>query len=105
VEALLRLGDSEAMLVARELANHPNPSVRGGVAQAIGQARSNAGLPLLDRLRQDLQPQPRLMAARALGTLSTRDLIPTIRQAMQDSDAAVRLTAAGSLLQGLHHTK
>jgi HEAT repeat protein len=75
------------------------------VAQAIGQARSKAGLPLLDRLRQDLQPQPRLMAARALGNLSTRDAIPTLRHAMQDGDAAVRLTAAGSLLQGLYRPK
>ena len=48
VEGLLRLGDAEAVLVARELSQHPDPSIRSAVAQAIGQSRYKGGVPLLD---------------------------------------------------------
>ncbi|MER3424687.1 MAG: hypothetical protein C4293_17150, partial [Nitrospiraceae bacterium] len=37
IEGLLRLGDSKVILVATELAKHPDPSVRGATAQALGQ--------------------------------------------------------------------
>ncbi len=99
VEGLLRLGDSEATLIAADLAKHPDPSVRSAAAQALGQARSKHVLPLLDLLRQDLQPQPRLMAVRALGKLSGEDAIQLLKKSLQDSDVAVRIAAAGGLLQ------
>ena len=105
VEGLLRIGDAEATLVARELSKHADPSIRSAVAQAIGLSRYKQGTPLLDLLRQDLQPQPRLMSARALGRMSRRDAVPVLKPMLQDSDAAVRVTAAGSLLQVLRQTK
>jgi HEAT repeat protein len=105
VEGLLRVGDREASLVARELSRHADPSIRGAVAQAIGLSRYTQGVPLLDLLRQDLQPQPRLMAARALGKMTRREALPVLKLMLQDSDTAVRVTAAGSLLQVLRQPK
>jgi len=105
VEGLLRLGDAEAVLVARELSQHPDPSIRSAVAQAIGQSRYKGGVPLLDLLRQDLQPQPRLTAARALGKMERRTATPVLKTLLQDSDPAVRVTAAGSLTQVLRQSK
>jgi HEAT repeat protein len=105
VEGLLRIGDGEASLVARELSKQADPSVRSAVAQAIGQSRYKQGIPLLDFLRQDLQPQPRLMAARALGKMPHRQALPILRPMLQDSDTAVRVTAAGSVLQTLRPAK
>ena len=101
LEGLLRIRDGEASLVARELSKHPDPSIRSAVAQAIGQARYLQGVPLLDLLRQDLQPQPRLMAARALGKMPPQEALPILKRMLQDSDTAVRVTAAGSMLHTL----
>ncbi|MCE7977799.1 MAG: HEAT repeat domain-containing protein, partial [Nitrospira sp. NTP1] len=59
---------------------------------------SNA-LPILENLLRDQQPLPRLMAARALGKSPLKSLIPAAKIGLQDSDAAVRITSAGSLLR------
>lgn len=105
VEGLLRIGDAEAALVARELTKHANPSIRSAVAQAIGLSRYKPGISLLDLLRQDLQPQPRLMAARALGRMARREALPVLKPMLQDSDAAIRVTAAGSVLHVLRQSR
>ena len=48
-------------------------------------------------LLQDQQPLPRLMAAKALGKVSG-PVIPILLKGLHDSDEAVRIAAAGSLL-------
>jgi HEAT repeat protein len=105
LEGLLRIGDTDAALVARELSKHADPSIRGAVAQAIGLSRYKPGIPLLDFLRQDLQPLPRLMAARALGRMARREALPVLKAMLQDSDTAVRVTAAGSVLHVLRQAR
>ncbi|HET9575368.1 MAG TPA: HEAT repeat domain-containing protein, partial [Nitrospira sp.] len=100
VEGLLRLSDSTAVLVATDLARHPDPSVRAATAQALGAASDKQGLAILQALLEDQQPQPRLFAAKALGKASV-SVLPLLKKGLHDSDTAVRLTAAGSLLQHL----
>ncbi len=100
VEALLRLGDSTAVLVAADLARHPDPSVRASAAQALGVTADKQALGILRTLLEDQQPQPRLFAARALAK-SPNAAAPVLKKGLHDSDAAVRVTAAGSLVQQL----
>ena len=99
MEGLLRLGDSTAVLAATDLARHPDPSVRASAAQALGAASDKQALSILQTLLQDQQPQPRLYSAKALGKLPL-PVLALIKNALHDSDPAVRITAAGSLL---HH--
>jgi HEAT repeat protein len=100
VEGLLRLGDDSAVLVAADLARHPDPSVRASAAQALGAASDKQSVAILQTLLQDQQPQPRLFAAKALGKLSL-PVLPLVKKGLHDSDPAIRIIAAGSLLQQL----
>jgi len=104
VEGLLRLGDHTAILIATDLARHPDPSVRAAAAQALSAASDKQALSILQTLLQDQQPQPRLFAAKALGRISLPILSP-VKKGLHDSDTAVRITAAGSLLQHLDLAK
>jgi HEAT repeat protein len=101
VEALLRLGDTSVILNAADLARHPDPSIRGGIAQALAVATSPNALTILEGLLKDQQPLPRLMAARALGKSRLPSLVTSLKKGLQDSDAAVRIASAGSLFQVL----
>jgi HEAT repeat protein len=58
---------------------------------------------ILQTLLQDQQPQPRLSAAKALGK-SGAPVTPLLKKGLEDSDVAVRLAAAGSLLQQLRRS-
>ncbi|ALA57612.1 HEAT repeat domain-containing protein [Nitrospira moscoviensis] len=100
VEGLLRLGDASAILLAADLARHPDPSIRGAAAQALGAAKDKQALAVLQQLLQDQQPLPRLMAAKALGK-QPAGAVPLLIKGLQDSDEAVRIVAAGSLIHQL----
>ncbi len=97
-ESLLRLGDSSVLLLAADLARNPDPSIRSSAAQALSATSDNEALSLLRALIQDQQPLPRLMAAKALGRIPG-PVVPIILKGLQDTDEAVRIAAAGSLLQ------
>jgi HEAT repeat protein len=84
--------------MATDLARNPDPSIRGSAAQALSATSDKEALSVLQALLQDQQPLPRLMAAKALGKLSG-PVIPILLKGLQDSDEAVRIAAAGSLLQ------
>ncbi|MGQ0666463.1 MAG: HEAT repeat domain-containing protein [Nitrospiraceae bacterium] len=99
-EGLLRLGDPSAISLAAELARHPDPSIRGAAAQALSVTAEQQALSILHTLSQDQQPLPRLMAAKALGKHSGV-VVPTLVNRLKDSDEAVRIAAAASLLQQL----
>lgn len=100
VEGLLRLGDATAVPLAAELARQPDPSVRGAAAQALSVTGDTRAMAVLDTLLQDQQPLPRLMAAKALGK-NTGAAVPLLVKALRDSDEAVRIAAAGSLIRQL----
>jgi HEAT repeat protein len=102
-EALLRLGDNSGILLAADLARHADPSIRGAAGQALSGTSDKQALSILQMLLQDQQPLPRLMAARALGKNSGPTL-PLLMKGLKDSDEAVRIAAAGSLLHQLAHT-
>ena len=100
VEGLLRLGETSAVLLAADLARHQDPSIRAAAAHALTATSDKQAAIVLQMLVQDQQPQPRLLALKALGK-STAPVTPLLKKGLQDSDAAIRLTAAGSLLQQL----
>ena len=102
-EGLLRLGDTSAILLAADLARHPDPSIRAAAAHALASTSDKQAAVILQMLLQDQQPQPRLMAAKALGK-STAPVIPLLKKGLQDSDVAIRLAAAGSLLQQIRRS-
>ncbi|MEK7352285.1 MAG: HEAT repeat domain-containing protein, partial [Nitrospirota bacterium] len=58
---------------------------------------------ILQTLLQDQQPQPRLLAAKALGKIGA-PVMPLLKKTLQDSDLSIRLAAAGSLLQQLRRS-
>jgi HEAT repeat protein len=99
-EALLRLGDTSAILLIADLARHPDPSIRGAAAQALSGATDKQALSVLQTLLQDQQPMPRLMAAKALGK-QPAGALPLLLKGLQDTDEAVRIAAAGSVIQQL----
>jgi hypothetical protein len=103
VEGLLRLGDTSAVLLAADLAKNPNPSIRAAAAHALAATSDKQAVAILQTLLQDQQPQPRLLAAKALGT-SGAPVTPLLKKCLQDSDVAVRLAAAGGLLQQLRRS-
>jgi HEAT repeat protein len=100
VEGLLRLGDTSAVLLAADLARNPDPSTRAAAAHALAATSDKQAVAILQTLLQDQQPQPRLLAAKALGK-SGAPVTPLLKKGLQDSDVAVRLAAAGGLLQQL----
>jgi len=100
VEGLLRLGDTSAIVLAAELAKHPNPSIRAAAAHALAATSDKHAVEILQSLLQDPQPQPRLFAVKALGK-SSASVTPLLKKKLEDTDVAIRLAAAGSLLQQL----
>jgi HEAT repeat protein len=103
IEGLLRLGDLSAVLLAADLARHPDPSIRAAAAHALAATSDKQAVAILQTLLQDQQPQPRLFAAKALGK-SAAPVTPLLKKVLQDSDIAIRLAAAGSLLQQLRRS-
>jgi HEAT repeat protein len=102
-EGLLRLGDTSAILLAADLAKHPDPSVRAAAAHALSATSDKQAVETLQTLLQDKQPQPRLFAVKALG-MSGAPVTPLLKKSLQDSDVSIRLAAAGSLLQQLRRS-
>jgi HEAT repeat protein len=102
-EGLLRLGDTSAILLAADLAQHPDPSIRGATAQALSATSEKQALSILQTLLLDQQPVPRLMAATSLGKHSGA-AEPSLVKGLQDFDEAARIATAGSLLQQLART-
>ncbi len=79
----------------------PDPQLRCRAAEGISEL-GNDGLPALDALTEavdDLDPDVRIAAVRALGALDPRDAEMALGWAMTSDDLRVRLTAQ-SLLEG-----
>ena len=100
LEGLLRLGDMTALPLAAELAQQPDPSARGIAAKAVSMTSDKQAIAVLERLLKDQQPLPRLMAAMAMGK-SGGAVVPLLIKALRDSDEAVRIAAAGSVIRQL----
>jgi len=110
IAALLQLGQpySTVAATAQSLAQQNDMAMRASVAYALGKAtKANApgAISLLTSLTADPLPGPRIVALRSLGHVGDRELVPLMKEALHDTNDAVRATAAGALLHLLQQKK
>jgi HEAT repeat protein len=110
IAALLQLGQPYSMVVAtaQSLAQQNDTAMRASVAYALGKAtKANApgAISLLTSLTADPLPGPKIVALRSLGHVGDRELVPLMKDALHDTNDAVRATAAGALLHLLQQKK
>src|SRR5207247_9014339 len=83
-------------------------ATRAPAAYALGKAtKANApgAISLLTSLTADPLPGPKIVALRSLGHVGDRELVPLLKEALHDTNDAVRATAAGALLHLLKKRK
>jgi len=110
IAALLQLGQPYEVVgsTARALAQQSDSGARAFAAEALGRAtKVNApgAISLLTSLTADPLPGPKIVALRSLGHLGDRNLIPLMKDALHDTNDAVRATAAGALLHLLQQKR
>ena len=110
IAALLQLGQpySTVAATAQSLAQQNDMAMRASVAYALGKAtKANApgAISLLTSLTADPLPGPKIVALRSLGHVGDRELVPLMKEALHDTNDAVRATAAGALLHILQQKK
>lgn len=108
VAVLLEFGEPYATVAktVRELMDDKDPSIRARVARALVKGRGGSATDATESLRlllHDALPLPRMAAARALGhaRLASDQAIVILKEALRDTDEAVRATAAGALIRWL----
>lgn len=110
IAALLQLGQPYATVAAtaQSLAQQNDMAMRASVAYALGkatQANAPGAISLLTSLTADPLPGPKIVALRSLGHLGDRELVPLMKEALRDTNEAVRATAAGALIHLLQQKK
>jgi HEAT repeat protein len=110
IAALLQLGQpySTVAATAQSLAQQNDMAMRASVAYALGKAtKANApgAISLLTSLTADPLPGPKIVALRSLGHVGDRELVPLMKEALHDTNDAVRATTAGALLHLLQQKK
>ena len=110
IAALLQLGQpySTVATAAQSMAQQNDLAMRASVAHALGKAtKSNVSgaVALLASLTDDPLPGPKIVALRSLGHVGGRELVPLMKEALHDTNDAVRATAAGALLHLLQQKK
>ena len=92
----------------QSLAQQNDTAMRASVAYALGKAtKANASgaISLLTSLTADPLPGPKIVALRSLGHVGDREIVPLMKEALHDTNDAVRATAAGALLHLLQQKK
>jgi HEAT repeat protein len=110
IAALLQLGQpySTVAPAAQSLAQQNDTAMRAAVAYALGKAtKANApgAISLLTSLTADPLPGPKIVSLRSLGHVGDREIVPLMKEALHDTNDAVRATAAGALLHLLQQKK
>lgn len=110
IAGLLQLGQPYSIVAspAQSLAQQNDTAQRASVAYALGKAtKANAtgAISLLTSLTADPLPGPKIVALRSLGHVGDRELTPLMKEALHDTNDAVRATAAGALLHLLQQKK
>ena len=110
IAALLQLGRpySTVAATAQSLAQQNDTAMRASAAYALGKAtKTNApgAISLLTSLTADPLPGPKIVALRSLGHVGDRELVPLMKEALHDTNDAVRATAAGALIHLLQQKK
>jgi HEAT repeat protein len=103
VGALLQLGQPFEVVAqtARSLAQQNDVGARAAAAHALGKAtkaNSAGAVALLSGLLADPLPGPKVVAARSLGHIGDREILPLLKEALHDQNEAVRATAGGAVL-------
>jgi HEAT repeat protein len=101
---LLKLIGAEAVPILLEATSDPSPVVRAELIQVLGACKHSDAevFQAIDKcLERDSEPRVREVAARALAEYGwqTKQEFPGLRQAINDSDALVRVEAAASLIR------
>ena len=110
IAALLQLGQPYGTVAAaaQALAQQNDTAMRASVAYALGKATKpnvSDAIALLISLTVDPLPGPKIVAIRSLGHVGHRELVPLMKDALHDTNDAVRATAAGALLHLLQLKK
>ncbi len=103
VAALLQLGQPYEVVAStvRALAQQNDTGARAFAAEALGRAtkaNSTGASSLLMSLLADPLPGPKIVAIRSLGHIGNREILPALKDALHDTNEAVRATASGALL-------
>jgi len=106
IASLLQLGQpySTVAFTAQSMAQQNDMAMRASVAYALGKAtKANVlgAVSLLASLTADPLPGPKIVALRSLGHIGDREIVPLLKEALHDTNDAVRATAAGALLHVL----
>lgn len=110
IASLLQLGQpySTVAFTAQSMAQQNDMAMRASVAYALGKAtKANVlgAISLLASLTADPLPGPKIVALRSLGHIGDREIVPLLKEALHDTNDAVRATAAGALLHVLQQKK
>ncbi len=110
IASLLQLGQPYSMVAftAQSMAQQNDMAMRASVAYALGKAtKANVlgAVSLLASLTADPLPGPKIVALRSLGHIGDREIVPLLKEALHDTNDAVRATAAGALLHVLQQKK
>lgn len=107
LEEISQLGRSQQLHQVAHLARyvyHADSVVRVAVAFALGElaaTRQGKGVeaivPILSKLAQDANPQVRLQAVAALGSIQSPIVLPLLQQAQRQSDSKVSKAASAAL--------
>ena len=99
VAGLLQLSSPFSVVAGtvRELMGQQNPGLRSSVAKALGHGRARDVVRPLLLLLNDPVPKPQISAARSLGRVGGREVLPHLKTLMKASNEAVRATAAGAI--------
>jgi HEAT repeat protein len=101
VASLLRVGAPFSVVegAVHQLFQDSNPAIRSGIAKALGNGKGSKVIGTLTIILNDPLPRPRIVAVRSLGRMQERTLLPVLKRALRDSDAAVRVTAAAAIVR------
>lgn len=110
IAALLQLGEPFHTIAptALALAQQNDTAARASVAHAVGKAtEANAkdAVSFLASLLADPLPGPRIVALRSLGHIGGPDILPILKEALHDTNEAVRATAGGGVMHLLQKKK
>jgi HEAT repeat protein len=110
IAALLQLGEpfDTVAPTAFALAQQNDTAARASVAHALGKAtkiNAKSAVSLLASLAADPLPGPRIVAVRSLGHVGGHDVLPILKEALHDTNEAVRATAGGGVIHLLQKKK
>ena len=110
IAALLQLGEPFHTVepAALALAQQNDTAARASVAHALGKAtKANAkdAASFLVSLMADPLPGPKIVALRSLGHIGGPDILPIFKEALHDTNEAVRTTAGGGVIHLLEKEK